>query len=209
MKNILLFGDSIRRGYDEAVKSSLAGFCNVYFPEDNSRFAAYAFRYLREYKRLLEGKPCHLIHWNAGLWDCARLFRDEPQTPIEIYTYYIDRICQRIGVLFPEAKVIFATSTSVITEEMDPDFIRYNEEIQRYNRAAIAVVEKYGFQVNDLYAVSQTLPREAHSDPVHYYTPMGTEAFANQVLSVIRDALDIEQEIIYKEELYTDEPVGM
>lgn len=209
MKNILLFGDSIRRGYDTAVQSSLQGIANVYFPEDNSRFAAYAFRYLREYKRLLEGQPCHLIHWNTGLWDCARLFQDEPQTPIEIYAYFIDRICQRLQKLFPEAKVIFATSTSVITEEMDKDFIRYNHEIEAYNRAAIAVVEKYGFQVNDLYAVSQTLPKEAHSDPVHYYTPLGTEVFANQVLSVITEALDITEPVIYKEELYTDEPVGM
>ena len=209
MKNILLFGDSIRRGYDEAVKSSLAGIANVYFPEDNSRFAAYAFRYLREYKRLLDGAPCHLIHWNAGLWDCLRLFEDEPQTPIEIYTYYIDRICQRLQKLFPEASVIFATSTSVQTEKMDKDLIRYNREIEAYNRAAIAVVEKYGFGVNDLYATSLTLPEEAHSDPVHYYTPIGTEVFANQVLAVITKALGIDEPIIYKEELYTDEPVGM
>ena len=208
MKNILLFGDSIRRGYDEAVKSSLAGLANVYFPTDNSRFAAYAFRYLREYKRLLEGQPCHLIHWNAGLWDCLRMFGDEPQTPIEIYTYYIDRICQRLQVLFPEAKVIFATSTAVQSEKMDRDLIRYNHEIEAYNQAAIAIVEKYGFQVNDLYGVSLTLPEQAHSDPVHYYTPLGTEAFANQVLSHICEALDIPQPV-YKEELYTDEPVGM
>ena len=208
MKNILLFGDSIRRGYDEAVKSSLAGLANVYFPTDNSRFAAYAFRYLREYKRLLEGQPCHLIHWNAGLWDCLRMFGDEPQTPIEIYTYYIDRICQRLQVLFPEAKVIFATSTAVQSEKMDRDLIRYNHEIEAYNQAAIAIVEKYGFQVNDLYGVSLTLPEQAHSDPVHYYTPLGTEAFANQVLSHICKALDIPQPV-YKEELYTDEPVGM
>ena len=208
MKNILLFGDSIRRGYDEAVKSSLAGLANVYFPTDNSRFAAYAFRYLREYKRLLEGQPCHLIHWNAGLWDCLRMFGDEPQTPIEIYTYYIDRICQRLQVLFPEAKVIFATSTAVQSEKMDSEFKRYNPEIEAYNQAAIAIVEKYGFQVNDLYGVSLTLPEQAHSDPVHYYTPLGTEAFANQVLSHICGTLDIPQPV-YKEELYTDEPVGM
>ena len=111
--------------------------------------------------------------------------------------------------LFPEANVIFATSTSVQTEKMDKDLIRYNREIEAYNRAAIAVVEKYGFGVNDLYATSLTLPEEAHSDPVHYYTPMGTEVFANQVLAVITKALGIDEPIIYKEELYTDEPVGM
>lgn len=69
--------------------------------------------------------------------------------------------------------------------------------------------KKYGFEVNDLYAASVSLSAEAHSDPVHYYTAIGTETFANQVLSYPVPALDIPEEIIYKEELYTDKPVGI
>ncbi len=41
MKNVLLIGDSIRAGYDKAVKKSLEGIANVYFPEENCRFASY------------------------------------------------------------------------------------------------------------------------------------------------------------------------
>ena len=33
MKNVLLIGDSIRRGYDKAAKKTLEGKANVYFPE--------------------------------------------------------------------------------------------------------------------------------------------------------------------------------
>lgn len=209
MKNVLLIGDSIRMGYDKAVKKSLEGAANVYFPEENCRFASYVLRYLHEYKALLKDEHVDVLHWNTGLWDCLRLFEEEPHTPVEVYSYYIDRICQRILKLFPDAKVIFATSTSVQSEKMSKDFKRYNEEIEKYNEAAVSVVKKYGFVVNDLYAVSMCLPKEAHSDPVHYYTPVGTEAFTNNVLAYIVPELGITEPIAYKEDLYTDKPIGI
>jgi len=192
-----------------SVRESLDGKANVYFPEENCRFASYLLRYLHEYKRLLGEEQVDVLHWNAGLWDCLRLFGEEPHTPVEVYVYYIERICKRIQKLFPEAKVIFATSTRVDSERMDPDFKRYNEEIESYNEAAVKIVTKYGFQVNDLYALSATLPAEAHSDAVHYYTPIGTKVFTEQVLSYLLPALDIEEQTEYKENLYTDEPVGI
>ena len=209
MKNILLVGDSIRIGYDKSVKLSLEGKANVYFPEENCRFATFVLRYLHEYKKLVPEGRVDILHWNAGLWDCLRLFEEEPHTPIEVYAYYIDRICQRIRKLFPEAAVIFATSTAVQSERMDKDFKRYNEEIEAYNAAAVAVVEKYGFAVNDLYVISRQLPDDAHSDPVHYYTPMGTEAFTKQVLTHLAQPLGITEEIVYREVVHTAKPVGI
>ena len=210
MKNILLLGDSIRIGYDKSVKASMKNIANVISPEDNCRFASYLLRYIQEYKReLIPDGNVDIIHWNAGLWDCLRMFGEEPHTPVEIYAYYIDRICQRIGKLMPEAKVIFALSTSVQSERMSANFKRYNEEIERYNAAAEDVVRKYGFEVNDLYAVSQELPPEAHSDAVHYYTPMGTEAFANKVISHLLPALGVQEKVVYKEALHTDKPIGI
>lgn len=209
MKNILLIGDSIRMGYDKAVKKSLEGIANVYYPEENCRFASYVLRYLHEYKELVKEEKVDILHWNAGLWDCLRLFEEEPHTPVDVYAYYIDRICQRINKLFPDVKVIFATSTKVQSEKMSKDFKRYNEEIEKYNAAAVEVVKKYGFTINDLYEVSANLSDEAHSDAVHYYTPLGTEALTNQVLSYLIPALDVEEPIIYKEDLYTAKPIGI
>lgn len=209
MKNILLIGDSIRMGYDKAVRKTLEGKANVYFPDENCRFASYVLRYVHEYKSLVKNGTVNIIHWNAGLWDCLRLFEEDPHTPKDVYAYYIERICVRIKKVFPDAKVIFATSTKVISEKMDINFKRYNEEIEEYNRIAVNIVKKYDFEVNDLYSVSDSLPEEAHSDPVHYYTPVGTEAFTNQVLSVIVPLLDLDEDIVYKEELYTDKPIGI
>ena len=209
MKNVLLIGDSIRMGYDKAVENTLKNKANVYFPEENCRFASYVLRYIHEYKSIVEKGQVDVLHWNAGLWDCLRLFGEEPHTPVEVYAYYIERICKRIQKVFPNAKVIFATSTSVQSELMSPDFKRYNEDIEDYNAAAVNVVSKYGFQVNDLYAVSVSLPAEAHSDAVHYYTPMGTKILTEQVLTYLLPALDIDESMEYKEELYTDKPIGI
>ena len=209
MKNLLLIGDSIRMGYDKAVQKTLEGKANVYFPAENCRFASYVLRYLHEYKALMNNEKVDVIHWNAGLWDCLRLFEEEPHTPIEVYAYYIDRICVRIKKLFPNAKVIFATSTAVLSEKMSKDFKRYNEEIEAYNQAAIKVVKNHDFLINDLYAISTSLSKDAHSDPVHYYTASGTKAFTNQVLSYVVPALEINEEITYEEALYTDAPIGI
>ena len=209
MKNLLLIGDSIRRGYDQAVKKSLDGKVNVIFPEENCRFASYLLRYFHSYLGEVKGEDIDVIHWNAGLWDCLRMFEEEPHTPIEVYAYYIERLCQRIKKICPNAKVIFATSTRVISEKMSKDFKRYNEEIEKYNEAAVNVVKKYGFKVNDLYALSATLPEDAHSDAVHYYTPAGTEAFTKQVISFVAPELGLEEIPEYREEMYTDKPGGI
>ena len=92
---------------------------------------------------------------------------------------------------------------------MSADFKRYNEEIEAYNAAAVEIVTKYGFAVNDLYAVSASLPDAAHSDPVHYYTPIGTEAFTNQVLQFLSPAIGLDTVPTYKETIHTDKPIGI
>ena len=74
MKKILLIGDSIRMGYDKYVKEALKDSAEVYYPEENCRFAEYVLRYAHEWKKKL-GCPDDpdLVHWNAGLWDALEL----------------------------------------------------------------------------------------------------------------------------------------
>ena len=208
MKNILLLGDSIRIGYDKSVKKSLEGIANVYFPEDNTRFASYLLRYLTEYDRLIKDGTVDVLHWNAGLWDTLRLLGEDPHTPKDVYAYYIERICIRIKKLWPNAKVIFATSTFVNTDELPSESWRSCDEIHEYNQIAVEIVKKYGFEIDDLEALSQTLPHEAHSDPVHFYTKLGTEAFSKQVLKCLSQVLELEEVPTYKEVMYEDKPIG-
>ena len=57
--------------------------------------------------------------------------------------------------------------------------------------------------MNDLHALSVTLPEEASSDAVHYYTKEGTVAFTNQVLSCVLPELGIDEPLEYSDEMYT------
>ncbi|MBQ5649153.1 MAG: hypothetical protein IIV03_03335 [Clostridia bacterium] len=177
MKNVFLIGDSIRYGaqpvspgYGIYVKEMLEGKANVYYPNENCRFAQYTLRALYDWAKRLkkENIQIDVIHWNNGLWDVLRLNGDEPLTPCEIYVYYLKRIHAMLTKLFPDAKIIFALSTSILEEKATPDFFRYNADIERYNAAAKELMDELGVPVNDLYTVSNGIDPSMHCDWVHF-----------------------------------------
>lgn len=186
MKKIVLIGDSIRMGYDKYVKTALAGTAEVYYPEENCRFAEYVLRYLHEWKRNgAWGDDVDLVHWNAGLWDAIELYGDEPLTPIPFYSQLIRRIDKRLRMLFPHARLVFATSTPVDESKGYSDFMRHNATIERYNAAAVEALSATDTVINDLYGLMRDLPDSYRSDWVHFYTPKATELIGGRVLSVI------------------------
>ena len=69
MKKIVLLGDSIRMGYDKYVKEALADVAEVYYPEENCRFAEYTLRYAHEWAGSIPRDDVDVVHWNNGLWD--------------------------------------------------------------------------------------------------------------------------------------------
>ena len=182
MKNVFLIGDSIRHGsyvqtldsnlspgYGVFVQKLLEGKANVYSPDENSRWAQYTLRFLHKWaKDVPDPEKVDVVHWNNGLWDAVRLFGDEPLTPIEFYELMLPRVYNRIKLLFPNAKVIFATSTAVIEEMSRPQFTRRNEDIRAYNEVAKKVMAKLGVEVLDLYAVTENWGPDMHSDWVHF-----------------------------------------
>lgn len=187
MKNIFLIGDSIRfgaegsDGYGIHVQQKLAGKANVYAPDENCRFAQYTLRYLHDWAGKVDAESIDIVHWNNGLWDVLRILGDEPLTDIETYGVMLKRVYQRIRLLFPNAKVIFALSTAVIEQQAKPGFFRYNSEIQEYNRKAMEVMAELGVQVNDLYTISAGFDPSFHSDWVHFDTE-ACRIFADAVI---------------------------
>lgn len=188
MKKIFLIGDSIRfgasgsPGYGVFVKEKLAGKAEVYAPNENCRFAQHTLRYLHEWASDVPKEEIDVVHWNNGLWDALRLFGDEPFTELEYYGKTLVRIYQRIRLLFPNAKVIFALSTSVKEEWSNKDFTRRNEDIERYNAEAIRVLAPLGVVINDLYSVSKAFADDLRSDWVHYGDE-GSKILADAVIA--------------------------
>lgn len=213
MKKIVLIGDSIRMGYDKYVKDALCGVASVVYPDENCRFAEYVLRYAHEWKaRGAWGDDIDLVHWNAGLWDVLELFEDDPLTSPEYYGEAIARIDRRLRMLFPRAKMIFATSTPVAERLCSRDFRRHNATIEKYNRIALDALKDTDTVIDDLYATADGCPEEYHSDFVHYYTPEGTKLIGDQVLSVICAALgltsaDVEMKN-FQGETYSKKEIG-
>ncbi|MBQ7879376.1 MAG: SGNH/GDSL hydrolase family protein [Clostridia bacterium] len=213
MKKIVLIGDSIRMGYDKYVKDALQGAAEVYYPSENCQYTLHILRFVHEWKAKGEwGDDIDLVHWNVGLWDCLELFGDEPLTPIDCYAQWVARIDKRLRMLFPKAKFVFATSTTVLEDKMHANFKRHNAIIDEYNQAAKAALKGTDTLFNDLYAVVKDLPESYHSDPVHYYTDGGTELIGGKVLSVICKELGISAAEVnienFEPERYSKQNIG-
>ena len=213
MKKIVLIGDSIRMGYDKYVKDALKNTAEVFYPGENCRFAEYVLRYAHEWKENGNwGDDIDLVHWNAGLWDALELFGDEPLTSLDYYEKAIARIDKRLRLLFPNAKLVFATSTNVCEAMSKPNFTRHNATIKKYNEAALRALSETDTAINDLYSLTAELPDEYRSDWVHFYTPEGTEMIGGRVLSIICGLLDISADKVnikdFKPESYSKSNVG-
>ena len=197
MKNILLIGDSIRLGYDEYVKESMKNVANVYFPKQNCMSSPVVLRTLHSWADDLKVYDADVVHFNVGHWDTVRIYGDEPLTKLEVYVDNVKRIVNRIRFLFPNAKIIFATSTPVCQDEYIQEFeTRRNSDIERYNDAVCKELREMDVIINDLYTTIKGVPRSYFSDQTHYYTADATELLGGQVIRTICEVLDIDQSLI-------------
>ena len=205
MKKILLLGDSIRIHYGPYVKMALEGEAEVFYPEENSRFTSYLLRHLYKWRTELGlDESLDAVHWNAGLWDLLIMPDGESLTPPEVYRYYLERISRAMREIFPQAEIIFATSTAVI-EEGQEFYKRYNWQIREYNAIAREVAQAHGFKINDLYALTENTPPEYRSDITHFNTAGGAKMLTEQVVRTLEKALGIRGRELDFDRLFTKE----
>lgn len=166
---VVLLGDSICEGYRENVEKELIGLAEVYYPYENARFSTYLLRYIQEWANKMEiGTDIDVVHFNVGLWDVLRINGDEPLVSIEEYEKNLVRICERIRYTFPNAKIIFATTTPVVEEKAEYSLLRRNEEIAEYNRCARSVMEEENIAIDDLYQITKEYPKDMYADWTHF-----------------------------------------
>lgn len=74
----------------------------IVYPLENGKMDNRLFRMLHEWKQDLDLNCENVIfvYWNAGLWDCVRIFGDEYQTPIEEYSHYNKKVHYRLKECF-------------------------------------------------------------------------------------------------------------
>ncbi|MBR3836732.1 MAG: hypothetical protein IKJ74_01185 [Clostridia bacterium] len=203
---IVLIGDSIRAGYDKYVKMALEGVAEVYYSKKNNRFTTQILRHLYDWKIEMGcGDDVDLVHWNAGLWDDMILPDGKNLVSLATYRENVGRICDMIEILFPKAKMIFATSTPCNEEFFKTyHYKRTNRDTELYNEAASEVVLARGGTVNDLYALLEQDHMRYHSDQTHYYTKEGTRVITDQVLRCLEDALQIKGKALDYDVLFAE-----
>ena len=195
MKSVLLLGDSIRLGYERYVSAMLDGVVKVYTPGDvNNGMAQFVLRWVHEWKRR-GGWPddLQLVHWNAGLWDVLRIHGDDTLSPPDFYGDTLRRISQRLRLIFPNAKQVFALSTWVQEDLSRGEYKRFNSDIERFNQIAIEVLSPLGVEFNDLHTVAKTAPAECWSDVTHFNTVEGIRRMGGAVVDCICEQLDVDR----------------
>ena len=201
-KRVLILGDSISIGYTPYVQKMLADEMTVLRPmrgdkpENCSGTTAGVVNIDRWLA--IDGGKWDVIHFNWGLHDLKHVIpgtngaktsespTDPPQATVEVYEKQLREIVAKLKAT--GAKLIFATTTPVPAEPMK--VYRSEEDVVRYNEAALRVMKEHGIAVNDLHAFVKPRMKELQIQPANvHFTATGSEALAGEVVKAVRAAL--------------------
>lgn len=202
MKKVLLIGDSIRLGYERYVTAMLEGVATVYTPGDvNCGTAQFVLRWVHEWKR--RGNfpdDMDIVHWNAGLWDVLRIHGDDTLSPPDFYADTLKRISERLRLIFPKAKQVFALSTWVQENLYRGEYQRFNRDIDRFNEIAVKTLAPLGVEFDDLHSATENAPKECWSDMTHFNTVDGIKLVGGQVVACLCGHLGIDRSALAEKE---------
>jgi lysophospholipase L1-like esterase len=177
LPRVLLIGDSVSRGYTQAVRTSLAGKANVHRAPANCGPTASGIKNLDAWLASAPGDAkWDVIHFNFGIHD--------RNTPVADYAARLERIVERLEKT--GAKLVWATTTPI------PDAPAQNQtaaSIVERNAAAAAIMEKHGVVVDDLFAFITPRLAEAQLPNDVHFKAEGYDLLGRQVAESIRAAL--------------------
>ena len=192
MPTVLLLGDSIRIGYQDAVRRELEGVADVWAPAENGQHTVHE---LLNFWQWVAPRQPDVLHINAGLWDCRSLlpgdFSDRC-VPLEHYRENVRRLLQ-LSQSQTRAKIIWATSTPInearhhAQQDADGRPARRIADVELYNAAASEVATSLGIEINDLYSfVRQSDMVEMLSEDGVHFTTEGSAQLGRKVAEAIR-----------------------
>jgi dienelactone hydrolase/lysophospholipase L1-like esterase len=192
LPKVVLLGDSIRLGYAPLVARRLAGRAVVVSPPENGGDSRNVLDHLAAWA--VPERP-DLVHFNCGLHDLKRSEAGRRyQVPLDVYTANLTEIVRRLQAE-TGATPVFASTTPISDERhaaRGAGFDRHEEDVQRYNGAALAVMRAAGVATDDLHWIVE----QAGADQVlaadgTHYTPAGYERLAEAVADCVLRHLTI------------------
>jgi isoamyl acetate esterase len=185
LPKVLLLGDSIRMSYQSQVAKALEEVAEVVGPADNCQYSLFTLSSLGRWLTEL-GQPV-VVHWNNGLHDIGHNPNRAPiQMPLQVYRDNLGHILRHLRTITPH--IIWATNTPVHPDRpfRDDQWSWRNEEIDRYNQAALELMEVEKVPVNDLHAlVHRDLDGYLAEDQLHLSTA-GQAACAAAVAQTVK-----------------------
>lgn len=169
LPRVLLVGDSIANGYAGEVSRLLGGKAHVDLLATSKSICDPAL--LKEVELATDGYQHAVIHFNNGL-------HGGHLTDAQ-YEAGLRRLVARLRGLAPQAKLVWASSTSAVTlpdKQLDPNL---NPKIIHRNEIAARVMAELGLPIDDLYGVAATR-NDWHSDTLHF-SAEGCTALAQAV----------------------------
>jgi lysophospholipase L1-like esterase len=176
LPRVLLIGDSVSRGYTQAVRKELAGKVNVHRAPANCGPTASGLKNLDAWL----GDPAKkwdAIHFNFGIHNRA--------TAADVYEKELEEIVTRLKAR--SAALIWATTTPIPPDTKDGEAAA--AAIVEKNKIAARVMKKHGVLTDDLFAwISPDLAKFQNPKDVHF-TSAGYDRLAQRVARVIEAAL--------------------
>ena len=153
LPRVLLIGDSVSRGYTQAVRKALAGKVNVHRAPANCGPTASGVKNIEVW--LGDGK-WDLIHFNFGIHD--------RNTPLADYTQRLEQLVVRMKQT--GAKLVWASTTPIPDT---PDGKQKAASIIERNAAAAELMKKHGIATDDLFtAITPNLGTMQNPNDVHF-----------------------------------------
>lgn len=191
-KNVFLIGDSIRRGYCSTAKAELDGKAEVFYVDENCRSTQFVIVSLKGWAGLFDKPECvDIVQFNCGHWDVAHWNGYPlPLTSEDEYAKNIQMIITLLRGFFPNAKLVFATTTPMnpdggSTGGVNP---RSSEIIARYNEIAVGIAEQNGVMINDLNKYVSGWDSKSYIDTCHF-TPDAFSELGKEVARFLDEIL--------------------
>ena len=170
LPRVLLIGDSVSRGYTQAVRRELKGVMNVHRAPANCGPTATGLKQLNVW---LGDGQWDLIHFNFGIHD--------RNTPIDTYTERLEEIITRLKAT--GAKVIWTTTTPI------PDVPEKKwsaASIIERNAAAAQLAAKHQLAIDDLYSAMQPHLAEYQNPADVHFNAKGYDFLGARVAESLR-----------------------
>ncbi len=187
LPTVYLLGDSISAGYAPGVAAALAGLADVRLRPENGKDSRNLLARVPEW---LGAERFAAIHVNCGLHDIKRPKAAPDLTvPVEEYEANLHRLIPLLRHAAPV--VIWARTTPVVDGVVTPkSFLRFNRDVDDFNRAADRVMAGLGVPMNDLHsAILNAGPDLCLSPDGVHMTEFGYSILAGRVADALRPYL--------------------